>query len=222
MKKIARILLIASVVLSVQPARSEAPREIGWEDLVPALEPLADPFAGLPSDVVVSLHGIISIRAQKAQGIISSVSRLYEIGVEDEHKLEQAGFDVEALIKKYEQSEAEVRRRDQLVVDSLDGKLVKMPGFALPLEFEGTKVQEFLLVPFIGACIHVPPPPPNQMVFVKLSEPFVVKDIYTPVWIKGRVSVKRTNTSFYLTDGTRSVLSGYTVQGAEVEPYKQE
>ena len=222
MKGIAFILLVATAVLSVQPAHSETPREIGWEDLVPAQEPLADPFAELPPEIAVRLHGIMSIRAQKAQGIISSVSRLYEIGVEDEHELAQAGYDVEALIKKYEQRETEIRRRDQLVVDRLDGEVIKMPGFALPLEFEGTRVQEFLLVPFIGACIHVPPPPPNQMVFVKLNEPFVVKDIYTPVWIKGRISVKRTNSSFYLTDGTTSVVSGYTVQSAEVEPYKQE
>ena len=45
---------------------------------------------------------------------------------------------------------------------ALDGKLVKVPGFAVPLEDWASSVTEFLLVPYVGACIHTPPPPPNQ------------------------------------------------------------
>ena len=46
-----------------------------------------------------------------------------------------------------------------------------MPGYLLPLEFSGKLVSEFLLVPWVGACIHTPPPPPNQIVHVKTDKP---------------------------------------------------
>jgi hypothetical protein len=53
------------------------------------------------------------------------------------------------------------------VVAELDGKRVRIGGYVVPLDFESTTVKEFLLVPFVGACIHVPPPPANQIIYVK-------------------------------------------------------
>ena len=42
---------------------------------------------------------------------------------------------------------------------SLNGKVVKIPGYLIPLHYEAREIKEFMLVPYIGACIHVPPPP---------------------------------------------------------------
>jgi len=76
-------------------------------------------------------------------------------------------------------------------VKSLDGKLVKLPGFIVPLESdEGGMLDEFLLVPYFGACIHVPPPPPNQIVYVKLKKPFNLKSMEDAYWITGTISTK--------------------------------
>ncbi len=71
-------------------------------------------------------------------------------------------------------------------VASLNGKFVKLPGYVVPLESdEGGLLDEFLLVPYYGACIHVPPPPANQIVYVKLDEAVEVRDITRPYWIIG-------------------------------------
>lgn len=76
-------------------------------------------------------------------------------------------------------------------VDSLDGKHVKIPGFVVPLDSdEGGLLKEFLLVPYLGACIHTPPPPANQVVYVKLNKPKLIRDIWTPYWITGVMEVK--------------------------------
>ncbi len=76
-------------------------------------------------------------------------------------------------------------------VKSLDGKYVKLPGYIVPLESdEGGELNEFLLVPYFGACIHVPPPPPNQIVYVKLRKPFNLKSMADPYWITGTISTK--------------------------------
>lgn len=53
------------------------------------------------------------------------------------------------------------------VVEELDGEYVKITGFIVPLEFDIEYVNEFLLAPYMGACIHVPPPPANQIILVK-------------------------------------------------------
>lgn len=75
------------------------------------------------------------------------------------------------------------------VVQDLDGKRVHIGGYVVPLDFDATNVKEFLLVPFVGACIHVPPPPPNQIVYVKTSQDFDVKETFDPVWVTGFLKV---------------------------------
>jgi len=72
------------------------------------------------------------------------------------------------------------------VVEALNGKQVRLPGFIVPLEYvEGGKISEFLLVPYFGACIHSPPPPPNQVVYITTDKPQDLAEIWDPVWITG-------------------------------------
>ncbi len=60
-----------------------------------------------------------------------------------------------------------VQAQDFNVNKSLEGATVRLPGFIVPLEaVKSGDVSEFLLVPYFGSCIHVPPPPPNQIVYV--------------------------------------------------------
>lgn len=74
---------------------------------------------------------------------------------------------------------------------ALDGRTVQLPGFIVPLESdEGGLISEFLLVPYFGACIHVPPPPPNQLVYVTLTEPFNLVSLQQPYWIEGTLQVE--------------------------------
>ena len=72
------------------------------------------------------------------------------------------------------------------VVEELDGELVRIPGFVLPFEYSASgKILEFLLVPYFGACIHVPPPPPNQLVYVTAEKPADLGKQWEPVWAIG-------------------------------------
>jgi hypothetical protein len=73
---------------------------------------------------------------------------------------------------------------------ALNEKLVSVPGFMVPLEDDADQVTEFLLVPFAGACIHVPPPPPNQMIYVKLRHNRKAKMSFTePIVVVGQLHV---------------------------------
>ena len=106
-------------------------------------------------------------------------------------------------------------------VDSLDGRQVRMPGYLLPLEFNEEQVSEFLLVPYLGACIHTPPPPANQIVYGRYEPGYAVDDLYTPVWISGRLRVERESSELGETgfQETLEVNSGYSMQVEMIEPY---
>ena len=80
---------------------------------------------------------------------------------------------------------------DAPVVDIYNGERVKVPGFIVPLEGTAELTTEFLLVPFFGACIHVPPPPSNQIVHVKMNEGVPVENLYDAVWVEGIFSTTR-------------------------------
>jgi len=78
------------------------------------------------------------------------------------------------------------------IEESLIGERIRMPGFILPLDIQaGNAVTEFLLVPYMGACVHTPPPAPNQIVYVRTEEPVVVERLWDPVWVTGVLSADR-------------------------------
>ena len=101
--------------------------------------------------------------------------------------------------------------RSAPVVGDLDGRTVRLPGFVVPLDFDGTGTSEFLLVPYFGACIHVPPPPPNQIVYVTTISGYPLKGIFDAVWVTGVIS-----TQAHLNEVGDA---GYTMQAAIVEPF---
>lgn len=98
---------------------------------------------------------------------------------------------------------------DAPVVAELNGKRIKLPGYLVPITLEGEKLKNFLMVPYFGACIHVPPPPPNQVVFVSLPEAVLVDDPYGPHWVTGVLSTA--------TSSTELAEAAYTLAGERVE-----
>ncbi|MCG8506145.1 MAG: DUF3299 domain-containing protein [Sphingomonadales bacterium] len=101
------------------------------------------------------------------------------------------------------------------VVTELNDQKVRLPGFVLPFEYAaGKKVSEFLLVPYFGACLHTPPPPPNQIVYVITAEPIAVESLWQPIWAHGSLVTQRHLNG--LGD------AAYTLQLEQWEPYQWE
>ena len=95
--------------------------------------------------------------------------------------------------------------------EALNDTYIKMPGFIVPLEMGSSGVTEFILVPYVGACIHTPPPPPNQLVFVTTKEPWPNDLLWDAVWVAGKIATK-----LYATDLGQT---GYTLIADEIEVY---
>lgn len=100
------------------------------------------------------------------------------------------------------------------VRQELNGSQVKIPGFVIPLEGDENSVTEFLLVPYFGACIHVPAPPPNQIVYVKFKAGAPVQQLWDVVYISGEL--KTETISHELGE------VGYVLNGVKIEPYDDE
>lgn len=97
------------------------------------------------------------------------------------------------------------------VVKELNGKLVKIPGFVVPLEGDDDVVTEFLLVPYFGACVHVPPPPSNQLIHVKMPKGAPIEAMYDPIYVIGVIK----------TESWEGELAqvGYSLDGTDIAPY---
>jgi hypothetical protein len=103
--------------------------------------------------------------------------------------------------------------QDFAVNAALEGRTVRIPGFIVPLELDPDgRVTEFFLVPYFGACIHVPPPPPNQMLYVSLPQGLTLDSMYAAYWVSGRLSTH--------TQKTKLGAAAYSLAATGVEEYK--
>jgi hypothetical protein len=94
----------------------------------------------------------------------------------------------------------------------LDGKIVRIPGFVVPLDDFTEEGAEFLLVPYYGACVHTPPPPPNQIVFVTMEGRKNVKlTLFDAVWMEGRLRISTVESPYGAV--------GFQLEGLAVKPY---
>ena len=95
--------------------------------------------------------------------------------------------------------------------ENLDGAYIKMPGFIIPFDTSAEGVTNFMLVPYVGACLHTPPPPANQLVMVDAAQPWPGDQLWDPVWVTGTMSTQLQSTSLGQT--------GYSIVADEMEVY---
>ncbi len=215
------LLMTALMALPCTSVHAENAREITWDDLVPAELDFEDPFEQLTEDQLYNLALIARYREQEANKdkTLDFSKKDYD---EATSKLKAEKIDIDGLIARRGEITEKRRLRGSTANKQLDGENIRLPGYLLPLEFENKKVTEFLLVPWVGACIHTPPPPPNQIVHVKLSEGFDIgEDIFTAVWVNGVMKTEKTNPELSFVDGKQNVDVGYVMQAHEVKLYDE-
>ena len=158
-----------------------------------------------------------------------------EIAWED---LELPGQGLKEIMQKYQpqidaipeggKGESEVMEKMQAEMNNapinpaLNGKKVKIPGFITVLDAGDEKgmITEFLLVPFFGACIHVPPPPVNQTILVKPlpGKSIGMERVFEPVWVSGTLSTSKAIVD--VPQGSEQVHAGYQILDGQLEIYK--
>jgi len=211
--------LLTSLLFNATVVAAES-REITWDDLVPAEAEFDDAFTKLDDDTLYELSMVAGIRDRldSDQEIDEQTLANYRKRVEG---LESDGVDVDGLLALRNQITEERIAKTHLANKALDGQSVRMPGYLLPLEFDGDKVTEFLLVPYVGACIHTPPPPPNQIVHVKTEDAYTTDGgLFSPVWVNGLMKTEQSQADLNFIDGSSNIPSSYALEAESVEPYE--
>ena len=222
------IILLAAVLFSLAGMQTYADeklnqeiRELKWDDLKPRGLEFDDPFKKLSEDQLFNLGTVARYQQHQnnKQKIPDSLKVEYQQALEI---LKKEAVDIDGLFAKRAEVTEKRRLQAQTANVDLNGKNIRMPGYLLPLEFKDKKVTEFLLVPWVGACIHTPPPPANQIVHVKLAKGFETDGgMYTPVWVNGVMKTENNNPELSYIDGKKNIDVSYVMQADEVENYKK-
>ena len=207
-------LLLTLLLATGRPAL--AVETIGWEGLVPPLDESQNPYLRLSEEHQESLYDLWMVRERIAAGS----EDLKDLEKEAVDNLASGGIDADQVLRDLEAFLMIAEQNNSRLVQELDGKNVRIPGYVLPTEFSGDQVVEFLLVPYVGACVHTPPPPANQMVHVRVDGGFTSEGLFAPVWVTGRITTAMSTQSLSLNDGTTEVEAGYQISASEIAPYE--
>jgi uncharacterized protein len=216
MKNTIQAIFVTACILFYLPAWGGGQvRTLSWADLVPAYTEDENPLVKLTREqqelayYVIAMLDMLPERGPGTEAFYQEIDDAMP-------SLKKAGINIEEVRVK-------LKTLQSAIVEELDGQSIRIPGYLLPLEMSGAKITEFLLVPYVGACIHVPPPPPNQIVYVKAAKSGGHKSdkLFDPVWVTGKVSAKPLVKELFLTDGSAGIDIGYTMQASRIEPYKE-
>jgi uncharacterized protein len=208
-------------VISIAPAAAAEPvRQITWGNLVPQVEIYNDPFLKLTAEQKLDLVVVARTRQLQSEGVSVTPEQREKLTVALK-RLEKDRIDTDGLLAMRSEIAAKRKRAMEAVNEGLNGQQVRLAGYVLPLEMGGSKVTEFLLVPYVGACIHEPVPPANQIVRVKFERGFEVEGRFTPVWVQGTMITQIGKSELFLMDGAASIPSSYTLEAGSIENYKR-
>ena len=166
--KVAAYVFIASGILIVSSAPAvsadaQSYEDIDWTELMPA------------EDLSALLNRPAFLDDIAAGSAQDSLDNFQQRQLEDEQA------------QQYQAALSSTR-----VIQGFDGKAIRIPGFIVPLaQNEDKEVTRFFIVPYFGACLHMPPPPPNQILYVESEQGITLENLYDPYWFEGIVSIEQ-------------------------------
>jgi hypothetical protein len=193
---------------------------IQWFNLISDEVKFDDPFEKLTEGQIYDLSYIAKMRMLQERKPGSVGAESLKTIKEKEKKLTAEGVDIEGLLAQRAAITELREKRAEAVVDTLDELYVRMIGYLLPLDFDGKNGVEFLLVPWVGACIHTPPPPQNQIVFIKFDKGFETSSLFAPVWVEGTLRTKSLTKELFLVDGISEINVGYAMSAQKIWGYE--
>lgn len=141
------------------------------------------------SDAYYNVEWIELMPKDDLQALLNPPAYLYDI--EDGSEEDQISSQLSNTIAKADDDVYQQALNSTRVIDSFNNKLIRIPGFIVPLAFDQKQqVTEFFLVPYFGACIHVPPPPPNQIIFARFAKGKKVSQLYDAFILTGKLKTE--------------------------------
>ncbi|MCC4856368.1 DUF3299 domain-containing protein [Vibrio splendidus] len=212
-KTLSLVLSVLSLTTVSLPTYANTAVALEWQDLNSAAQEVTLEMPDLTDQQMRLLQGVIAMSASKEE-------QVQQQAVEFKETLKEQGINADEVIALRDEYMQTMKASAEAITTEFDGKKVRVPGFIVPLEFsEGMTATEFLLVPVAGACIHMPPPPANQIVRVSFPEGFQVQNVQYPVWVEGDFSSNKVTEEVYLVDGKSNLTMGYEMNASMIEDY---
>ena len=206
------LLLIGFCLVWCLATAAQAQTSLTWEDLQPAAIAQKNPYVHLSLEQTYDLATLarlqIWVDENQAKPDSLEVQEIQRL----EKKLQAQDLDVTALLAQVDQAQAYWQQQSQSINSQWTGQTVELSGYILPLTWNQTEqVTEFLLVPYVGACIHVPPPPPNQMIYVQPQQALAATGLFAPVTVEGQLRSQPATYEVFQVDGSRPVEVSYAL-----------
>ncbi|MDW5417061.1 MULTISPECIES: DUF3299 domain-containing protein [unclassified Iodobacter] len=211
-----RLLSFVLAAAMCGPLLAADVKPIKWSDLQPDSSALRSAVGNLNQEQKARLMRAFQQRQQKAI-VAAGKLKPADLSIDINTLLKEDFSDLEPLVAKIEAFEKKRTTEAQI---GLDKQTVQLDGYLLPLKQANKKVTEFILVPVIGACIHVPAPPANQMVVVQYPKGFPAGNLFAPITVTGKLLVKSSKSDLALADGSSKVEVGYAMTANEVREYQ--
>ena len=217
------LLSFIFVLNPILPASAQT--TVTWEDLQAQSTQLRNPYEHLTTPQTYQLSNLYQLRewVKVNQPAPDSVERRELQRLEDYFIAE--GIDADELLKEADTARAYWSAKSRNTNTDIVENLVLLDGYVLPLGTDanapgrqGQQMTEFLLVPYVGACIHVPAPPPNQMVYINTAEAVDNPGMFSPVQVEGKLQAYEGSYELFQVDGTRTVEVSYKLDLKAIAP----
>jgi len=194
---------------------------LNWSDLRdPSVQQFEDPYRDLSPEQFDDLLFAVRLRGrlQQDRGTAEERQKWQELLAETEDALAADGIDVDWLL---DQREAVTERRRRAATQgnpALDGQTVTISGFAIPAPPDADGRAVAYLVPERGMCSHMPPPPPNQMIRVRLTDDWAPTFNHEPVRLTGRLVIDPSDQQMVVVDGLMPMRATFRLDATRAEP----
>ena len=209
---------LCAVMLAVAGAHAEQVA-ISFRDLPdPAAQDFDDPFRDMGFEMLEELRTVVRLEQRLKGGEVTDAARhRLEAQLESARgALIAAGHDIEGLLAR-RWVVAEARRRALFATNpDLHQTAAMIDGFLIPAGTDEDGLSVGYLVPKVGMCSHMPPPPPNQLIRVTFDAAFPAPNLYTPVTVAGMLAVDETDATVFVLDGEVRMSSMWNLDATEV------
>ena len=222
MQKSPRDILVGSsltVVLLVaawQGAATGGVAPIDWGQLVDQeAQTFDDPYRDLNSDQLFSLVTVGRLRQKAGRGEDIDEALL----ARETASLIAANVDIDGLIAQRWEVAEKRKRAATSGNPAVDGQKIELAGFVIPAPPDEDGVTNAYLVPERGMCAHMPPPPPNQMVRLRLPGGWQPQAIYEPVRLTGELGIAPSTRTIRVVDGFVPMRATFNMKVSEIETW---
>ncbi len=211
-----RFLIAIVFAVFAVPAAAQVAADIEWQDLAPSFDVRENPFYGLSLRESILLGKLVELEQAEGEGL--TLSPFERRGRDLALKaLDSVGLEGASLAQRVLAFDPLLEASRTETATALEGRVVRIAGFILPIEVEKQRITRFVLVPFAGACVHTPPPPPNQMVVVRAPAGVVVRGPFEAITVTGVLEIAPEAQTVIFTDGVAAIDTGYAMEANAVE-----